>query len=301
MSRKRRIPAYRLHKPSGQAVVRIDNRDHYLGKHDSKASREKYHRLVAEWLVDLTNSQVSQAPVARPSNLTISQLMLAYWEFVKSYYVKNSQPTDEQCAIRAALRPLLDLYAEMLVSEFGPLSLKVVREQMIRKDLCRSVINQNVGRIKRMFKWGVENELVPVAIHQALQTVTGLRQGRTHARESQPVKPVSHEIVLQTLPHVPPTVRDMIRFQLLTGCRPGEICILRPCDLDRSGPVWCYSPETHKTEHRDRERRIFIGPQAQEILEPRLDRPDDSYCFAPVRMSKSKDPLKPYQEKKEPP
>lgn len=213
MSRKRRIPAYRLHKPSGQAVVRIDNRDHYLGKHDSKASREKYHRLVAEWLVDLTNSQVSQAPVARPSNLTISQLMLAYWEFVKSYYVKNSQPTDEQCAIRAALRPLLDLYAEMLVSEFGPLSLKVVREQMIRKDLCRSVINQNVGRIKRMFKWGVENELVPVAIHQALQTVTGLRQGRTHARESQPVKPVSHEIVLQTLPHVPPTVRDMIRFQ----------------------------------------------------------------------------------------
>jgi hypothetical protein len=45
-----RAPKYWHYKPKGLAVVRIDGRDHYLGKYDSPESREKYHRLVAEWL-----------------------------------------------------------------------------------------------------------------------------------------------------------------------------------------------------------------------------------------------------------
>ena len=32
-AKTRRIPAYRLHKPTGQAVVRLESRDHYLGRH----------------------------------------------------------------------------------------------------------------------------------------------------------------------------------------------------------------------------------------------------------------------------
>ena len=46
----RRSPSYHLHKPSGQAVVTINSQDSYLGKFDSPESREKYHRLVAEWM-----------------------------------------------------------------------------------------------------------------------------------------------------------------------------------------------------------------------------------------------------------
>ena len=34
---KRNIPNYRLHKASGQAVVELDGRTFYLGKHGSKA------------------------------------------------------------------------------------------------------------------------------------------------------------------------------------------------------------------------------------------------------------------------
>jgi len=47
---RRRIPKYRHYKPNDLAVVRIDGRDHYLGKYNSPESREKYHRLIAEWL-----------------------------------------------------------------------------------------------------------------------------------------------------------------------------------------------------------------------------------------------------------
>jgi hypothetical protein len=45
-----RIPSYRLHKPTGQAVVTLDGHDNYLGKFDSPQSRQKYDRLIAEWL-----------------------------------------------------------------------------------------------------------------------------------------------------------------------------------------------------------------------------------------------------------
>ena len=33
----------------------------------------------------------------------------------------------------------------------------------------------------------------------------------------------------------------MIELQRLTGMRPGEVVIMRTCDLERSGDVWAYS------------------------------------------------------------
>ena len=80
------------------------------------------------------------------------------------------------------------------------------------------------------------------------------------AHESQPVQPVPAVLVDITMPFLPPVVADMVRFQRLTGCRPGEVCLLRPCDLDRSGDVWAYRPESHKTEHHGREARNFRRP-----------------------------------------
>jgi len=63
-------------------------------------------------------------------------------------------------------------------------------------------------------------------------------------------------------------VADMVRFQRFTGARPGEVCQIRPIDVDRSGEVWTYRPESHKTEHHGRQRIIYVGPQAQEVLAP---------------------------------
>jgi hypothetical protein len=41
----RRIPSYRLHAGSGRAVVTIDGRDHYFGRHGTDESNEAYSRL----------------------------------------------------------------------------------------------------------------------------------------------------------------------------------------------------------------------------------------------------------------
>jgi hypothetical protein len=43
-------PSYRLHKPSGRAVVTLNGKDVYLGVHNSKESRQAYDRIISEWL-----------------------------------------------------------------------------------------------------------------------------------------------------------------------------------------------------------------------------------------------------------
>jgi integrase len=132
-----------------------------------------------------------------------------------------------------------------------------------------------------MFRWSVENELVPANVHHGLQAVQGLQRGRTTARETKPVEPITDQLVDATLPHLPQVVADMVRFQRLIGCRPGEVCMLRPCDVDTSGEVWIYVPESHKTEHHGRQRKIFIGPKAQDVLRPYLLREKTAHSFSP--------------------
>jgi integrase len=93
---------------------------------------------------------------------------------------------------------------------------------------------------------------------------------------------VADDVVDATLPHLPVVIADMVRVQRLLGCRPGEVCMMRPSDIDRSAEVWEYRPASHKTEHHGRHRVIFIGPKAQEILLQYLLRDADAYCFAPA-------------------
>ena len=125
-------------------------------------------------------------------------------------------------------------------------------------------------------------------MYHGLMAVSGLRKGRSEAREPDPVQPVDDATVQATLPHLTPVVADMIRFQRITGCRPQDVCNLRPCDVDMSGDVWLYRPDTHKTEHHDRERIIPIGPKGQDILRPYLLREKESHCFRPVDSEKKR-------------
>ncbi len=162
-----RLPSYRLHKPSGQAVVTLNGHDHYLGKHGSPQSRQAFDRLLAEFLASRAPQTSSSAS---PTDLTVNELLLRYWDHVQAYYTKDGKPTSEPDTIRQALRPVRELYGDTPALDFGPLALKAVRGAMITRGWCRGYINKQVDRIKRMFAWASENELVSVTIYQALKT-----------------------------------------------------------------------------------------------------------------------------------
>lgn len=276
-TRLKSIPSYRKHRATGQAIVTLNGRDFYLGLYGSKASRIEYDRLISEWLQQ--GRQIR--PAAGDGDLSVVELIAAYLHFARRYYRKNNRPTSEQASIRCALRYVKLLYGRKPCSEFGPIALQVVVQSMIEAGLSRGTVNQNAGRIKRMFKWGVSQELIPALCSHALESVGGLRKGRSEARETEPIRPVEDSIVDATLPCLPAVVADMVRLQRLTVMRPAEVCLLRPLDLDRSVDVWVYRPESHKTEHHNKQRTIYIGPAAQGILLSYLARDAAAYCFRP--------------------
>ncbi len=273
------VPKYCLHRPSGRAYVRIHGKVIYVGDYGTAESKAEYGRLVAECAVNPVCIPVRSSATA----VSVVELIEAYWGFAGTYYARGGKPTSTLDGIRRSLRVLRQLYGTTPANEFGPMALKAVRQAMLESGrLSRTTINKRIDIIRRMFQWAVAEQIVAPAVYQGLQAVAGLRKGRTEAREPTPVLPVADEVVDATLPHLPLVVADMVRFQRLTGCRPGEVCQLRPCDVERSGDVWHYRPESHKTEYCDRKRIIYIGPRAQGVLLPYLVRDAHAHCFQPV-------------------
>ncbi len=275
-----RIPSYRLHKTSGRAVVRLNGRDIYLGKHGTPESHANYNRVISEWTSNLRQLPSNDAHLNTPS-LTICEIALPYLSFVEQHYRKHGQPTSEVSSIKRALTQLLELYGKTEARKFGPLALKTYRDALIAADLSRGVVNNHVSRIKRFFKWATANEMVPSHVHHGLQCVAGLRRGRSPARETQPIRPVDDAIIDATVEHVSFQVATMIQLQRYTGMRPCEVIIMRGCDLDTSGKVWAYAPDSHKTEHHGRHRVIYLGPRAQKVLGPALKTDVNAYLFSP--------------------
>ncbi|MEM8680182.1 MAG: site-specific integrase, partial [Planctomycetota bacterium] len=99
------LPKYRKHKASGQALVTLSGKDFYLGPHGTKASKLEYDRLIGEWL---SNGRCLPGQPERA--ISVAELILAYWRFAKSWYVKNGKPTDELASIKVALRHTRTLY-----------------------------------------------------------------------------------------------------------------------------------------------------------------------------------------------
>ena len=152
---------------------------------------------------------------------------------------------------------------------------------MIDGGWSRNYVNACVGCIKRLWKWAASEELVPAEIYQRINTVEGLRKGRSKAKETKPIRPVAWTQVKPVLPKVSRSVRAMIKLQFLTGMRPGEVVILRACDIDRDKPIWEYRPSIYKTEHVDQERVIYLGPKAQAIIQRFLRSDPETYLFTP--------------------
>ena len=277
-----KLPKHRHYKPKNLGVVTIAGHCYYTGKYGSSESHAKYHRLLAEhW----SGSLVPPVKRSERNPLTILELIARFTRLrVTPYYLKNGEPTGEATNFRSALHWMELAYGDTEAAKFGPRDLKAVQAGMINGGTARTTNNRYVGRIRQMFRWAVSEDLYPATGLVALQAVEGLKAGRSEAREPTGVGPVASEVVERTLPHLPGRPAAIIHLLALTAARPGEICRIRPCDVDRSEPdVWEFRPVRHKTQHRGKDRVVLLGPRAVAILTPWLDGKADqaAYCFCP--------------------
>lgn len=272
-------PGYRRQKrKSGDlAFVELSGVRHYLGAYGTDASRAEYHRLVAEWEANGRTIEVA------PEAITIAELTLRFLDWAGGYYRRaDGTPTGEAQNFRTIAQPLVELYGDTLAAAFGPRALKAVRQYLIKRGLARTTINKEIHRLRLIFKWAAQEELLDAAVYTRLQAVSGLRRGRSEAREPEAVRPVAMEHAQAVRPYVSRQVWALIELQILTAARSGEILPMRAVDLDTSGEVWTYSPPQHKTAHHGHERVILLGPAAQRILRPFLkDRALSDPLFSP--------------------
>ena len=190
-------------------------------------------------------------------------------------------------ATRKPSLPILSLFGEDLARDLGPRKLMALQQRFVSLGYSRGVVNQHIGRVKRMFKWASKTEIVPATVYHGLLCVDGLRQGRSKAPDYPEVEPVQWEPAKAVLPYVAPPVAAMIQVQYLCGMRPGEVTIMRRCDLDTSDEIWIYSPARHKNKWRGHALVKAIPQAAQSIiaeffqpdLEVYLFNPNDSHAW----------------------
>ncbi len=276
-------PAYQFHI-SGQAKVRLDYTDFYLGPHGSPESYARYYALLAEYNANGQKAPVRQETPEESVRMADSPILVR--QVVEDYRhreLPNMSLRNRQC-LGLLCDLLVDRYGDIEVNEFGPRRLEHLRDILLTKGLgkkgkpnCRRQANDHTSSIVRMIEHGVCREMVPPERIVALRSLKPLRPGQ--AKDNPPRKPVPLQVVAATMPNLPASLQAVVRIQLATAARPGEILKMRPMDIDRSGQVWFYRPQKHKTTHHGKVRAIPLVEDAVAALAPFLEGPADQFCF----------------------
>ena len=272
-----RIPKYRHQKSRNLAVVRIDGKDIYLGEYNSPESHEKYQLAIAEL--------VSRLAITKTKGLTLPALAAVYHQF--------SQIRFSDAKLRSYHRTIqrfASLFPELDSQDVSCSHVEAFQMSLVQRNLTAKTINDYLARLKNIFCWASRNKYMPaqnLLFFDMLDRVDNTWPG---VRQTDKVKPVSIEQINEILTDVPKRVAALIKFQFHTACRPSEARMLRLCDIEKSDDVWLYCPPKHKTAHQGKQRRIPLGPLAQQVIESQQVVDPSAYVFH------SGDPSQPYKK-----
>lgn len=302
---KSSIPRVTLHRPTGTARVKFtlpDGRRVYrsLGKYGSPEARKNYEALLAE----LSSGEIGQD--SGEPRLTVAELAHRYITAAGQKVARGGLSPSTLERHLLTFRPLLDGYSETPVDGFKPRDLVAIRDRILNENghqsaadpktgeriwipPARATVDARIAIIKRLFKWAAANALCSPETFAALTVIENLEPNATIAVEPREVKPATVDDLHRTITELDrsnPVVADMLRIQILTGMRSGELCSIRLSEIrtDFDDGVWEYyvRQENNKTKRYGKGRIVPIGPKAQAILCHYLNESDaDDYLFSP--------------------
>lgn len=226
----------------------------------------------------------SPAP-RRRRTITVEELFEYYLKWAKGYYRKpDGQVTltvrniDQAFRLTQMGRPLI---RRLPLDRFRAATLYKVQQEMVRRGLAQSTINDRVKWIRSAFKWGATPPQSYCTPEQAqhLYLVAAIKRYRSGVTPTEPRRAAPKDLLAALLLVAPAKYQTMIRFQMYSGARPIECCNLRRSWINRDGPIvdgqrlWIISVDGHtnKTEYLNRSRRFFAGPAAQAALDAWMD------------------------------
>lgn len=274
MKRTRRknydVPTLKRNKKRNSFYISFHGKKIYMGARLADAKKNLIH------FIDENCKKESNVVDSRKTknHVTITDLVLAVLQ--EKYF-----PESTMFRARIAFEKLNDNFGSDDVETFGPVALKRIREEWIQEGKARSYIQDLEKVIKRLFRFGVENELVSETVAAKLMYVKPIREGE--ARDNPPREDVKDAEILKTLPYLLPTVRDMVVLQRISGMRPSELFrMTKEQFLKMEGDVWIYAPFKFKTKIHSKSRIIGFGAYEIGILKKYMDirKPDEPF-FSP--------------------
>ena len=278
----RHQPAYCVHKSKNLAYVRIRGRMIYLGRAHSRESMQRYAEVTAAYLAGEDATVTARVPL-KAGALSVGELAERWYVAMHQQHGKGHQKTYEA---RLAALELTKQHATARVVEFGPKAFRAIRDRLTKGGGTRQLVNRRMNSIRRCFRWGVAEELVPADRLHALAAVDGLRQGAApEAPPRRAADPDAVEAALGWLEAQGQTgTASMVRFMWATGCRPGEACAARWRDLDLQAELPVFCPAHHKTAHHGIDRIVPLNADAVAAIggATRVGMPDE-FVFTHTR------------------
>ncbi len=271
----------------GRLRIRVAGKDYYLKKPlGSRASIAEYERLRLE---HATKSATPAPSLPSAKGMTVSELIAAWL----ASDVRGMDDKEVKCQARACA-PMEALFGSTSAGEFTTIRLRALQEAMVTgswqvdgKAWNRKYINGHIARVLRMFKWAESQGHVPEGRYAHLRTLAMLKRNDKRVKDHPPRRPVDWVMqVVPALPFMSPQVAAMVKVQFHAAMRPGEVVMMRRCEIDQSGPAgtWLYRPTSHKGSHAGQELVKVLGPQAQAALAPwMLAAEPDGYVFPPSK------------------
>jgi len=214
-----RLPKVGLHRSTGQARIRLNGHEVWLGPYGSTEAQAAYKRELSRWLEE---GRTYVPPQARLRSVT--DLGDLYLEHARVWYRKGNRQTNSVGLVERALE-LLERSGEgrSAVDGFGPRRLSAFQRWLAadpQQRWARSTINRYTQIIVQMFRWAAHQELADESQWRALRSVGGLRKGRPVSaevrapRDGGRVLPVPSAHLRRTRRAAHRQVRAMIDLQL---------------------------------------------------------------------------------------
>ncbi len=281
-------PRYKTQTVKGAeyAYTNVEGRRISLGRAGTPESHERFQRIVDEWEASEAGRRSSER-----AGLTVAELAERFvqdeWGRVAAGLISRTSAYAAEYAARALVED--QAHANTPTRLFGPKALRVIQKRLaatrVRTSagrfrdaeepptLSRAEVNRRVNGIRRIFRWGVAEELVPPAVLQSLEAVKGLRCGE--ARETEPRMPADPRAVALTAARLEADghlgLANVIRLLRWTGCRPDEVCSLSADDVVNSPDGLELRIRKHKTrKHTGSDRVVPLNREAAKIVQDAL-------------------------------
>lgn len=277
MTRKN-LPKLCHHKPSNRGYIYINRQKIYLGSWPSfrvsppEELIQAYHLYLKKVILNGSQTQL------KPDKLKPKKVIE-----LCSLFIASKTSSGDKNNYNIIQKFFKEMFPSIKINNFGPHHLLELQKEFIARGLTRQGINKRINLTRRIFRWGVSQNLVYQQIFEALKSIFPVKKGM--AKESKIKSPANINDVYKTMKFLHPMLNAMIQLQLLTGMRPSEICKINMVDIETKDPkCWWYKPANHKTSWRGKIRSIPLTIKSIKIIKKFLlnAKSTGGYLFSPM-------------------